>query len=241
LLLLQIIGPHSWIEFEMNSRQRLIIRTGMPSLGNAGRARFAPLLLSLALATVSHTAFAGLYKCKNAQGKVIYSDTPCSIQAAAKPDEGSANAGSRPAPGDAGKLTEKQIRGLMAEYDTAAKRLDANAMVSLLSDDAMIEIYVRRAGGTGRRTFRKYEYAKFLRNGLDDISDYASRRENINIALSPSGVQAEVNSRISEDWRQGGQMLTAASDEQYLIELRDGKPRFVWVHVTSTGEPRTKK
>jgi ketosteroid isomerase-like protein len=225
----------------MISRQRPIIRTDTPSLCGAARSRFTSLLLSLALATVSHTAVAGLYKCKNAQGKVIYSDTPCSIQAAASPDEGRANAGSRPGPGDAGKLTEKQIRGLMTEYDTAAQRLDANAMLSLLSDDAMIEIYVRRAGGTGRRTFRKYEYAKFMRNALDNISDYASRRESMHIALAPSGMQAEVNSRISEGWRQSGQMLTMASDGQYLIELRAGKPRFVWVHVTSTGEPHAKQ
>ena len=221
----------------MNSRQRSIICTGM-AWCNAGRARFACLLLTLVLAALSHTAFGGLYKCKSAQGKVLYSDTPCSIQAAASPAEDRANAGSRPGPGDAGTLTEKHIRALMTEYDKAAKRLDANAMLGLLSDDAMIEIYVRRAGATGRRTFRKYEYAKFLRDSLDDISDYASRRESMHIALVPSGMQAEVNSRINADWRQAGQMLTMASDEQYLIELRDGKPRFVWVHVTSTGEPR---
>ena len=61
------------------------------------------------------------------------------------------------------------------------------------------------------------------------------------IAIAPNGLQGEVNSHINEAWREGGQLLTVASDEQYLVELRGGTPRFVWVHVSATGEPRIKK
>ena len=140
-----------------------------------------------------------------------------------------------------GTLTEKQIRGLIAEHDNAMKRLDADTALQLISDDARIEVYLRRAGATGRRTFRKDEFAVFMRNSFrDSISAYAVRRESLHIAVAPNGLQGEVNSHINEDWREGGQSLTMASDEQYLVELRGGKPRFVWIHVSATGEPRLK-
>jgi Domain of unknown function (DUF4124) len=223
----------------MNLRQRPTARTA-PASRSPGYGRLAYVTLTLVLAAASQVAVAGLYKCRNANGTVIYADAPCSFEAAASSTARNEDGGAS-SPPPAGGLTEKQVRALMTEYDNAARRLDADAMLGLLSDDARVEIYVRRAGATGRRTFRKNEYAKFMRDALSGVSGYASRRENLHIALAPTGMQAEVNSRISEDWRQAGQALTRVSDEQYLIELRDGKPRVVWVHVTSTGEPRVKK
>jgi hypothetical protein len=211
----------------------------MGSLGSLAASHFgglAGLVLALMLAASSQPAFAGLYKCKNAEGKVIYSDKPCSVQAMA-PDD-------RPAKSDgiAGTLTERQIRGLIAEHDNAMRRLDADTALQLLSDDARIEVYLRRAGATERRTFRKDEFAVFMRNSFrDSISAYAVRRDSVHIAIAANGLQGEVNSHINEDWREGGQLLTMASDEQYLVELRGGKPRFVWIHVSATGEPRVKK
>jgi hypothetical protein len=188
------------------------------------------------LAASSQPAFAGLYKCKNAEGKVIYSDKPCSVQAIAPDDRSAKSAGTD------GALTEKQIRGLIAEHDDAMRRQDADTALQLISDEARIEVYLRRAGATGRRTFHKDEFAVFMRNSFrDSISAYAVRREGVHIAIAPNGLQGEVNSHINEDWREGGQLLTMASDEQYLVELRGGKPRFVWIHVSATGEPRVKK
>jgi hypothetical protein len=224
-------------EIGMDSVLRVPIRMGSVGLLAASRfGSFAGLALALMLAASSQPALAGLYKCKNAEGKVIYSDKPCTGQATA-PDD-------RPAKSDAsaGTLTEKQIRGLLAEHDNAMKRLDADTALQLISDDARIEVYLRRAGATGRRTFRKDEFAVFMRNSFrDSISAYAVRRESVHIAIAPSGLQGEVNSHINEDWREGGQLLTMASDEQCLVELRGGKPRFVWIHVSATGEPHVKK
>jgi uncharacterized protein DUF4124 len=220
----------------MDFVQRLPIRMGSVGLlATSHFGSFAGLVLGLMLAASSPPALAGLYKCKNAEGKVIYSDKPCSVQAIA-PDN-------RPAKSDgiAGALTEKQIRGLIAEHDAAMKRLDADTALQLISDDARIEVYLRRAGATGRRTFRKDEFAVFMRNSFRDISGYAVRRESVHIAIAPNGLQGEANSHINEEWREDGQFLTMASDEQYLVELRAGKPRFVWIHVSATGEPRVKK
>lgn len=216
-------------------------RTATGSRPAVALAHLTCLFLTLAVGFASHAASPGFFKCKNAQGKVIYSDTPCSTQFAAGSGEGASGAGSRPRSGDAGALTEKQIRAMLLEYDHAMQRLDADAVLGLMSDDARVEVYLRRGGATGRRSFRKNEYAKFMRDSLRDISEYTSRRESLHVAVSPNGMQGEVNSRISEDWRQAGQALTMASDEQYLVELREGKPKFVWVHVSATGEPRVKR
>lgn len=220
----------------MDSVQRLPVRVeSVGSLAASHLGGIAGLVLVLMLAASSQPALAGLYKCKNAEGKVIYSDKPCSVQAIANDD--------RPAKstGTGTTLTEKQIRVLIAEHDDAMKRLDADTALQLISDDARIEVYLRRAGATGRRTFHKDEFAVFMRNSFGDISAYAVRRESVHIAIAPNGLQGEVNSHINEEWREGGQLLTMASDEQYLVELRGGKPRFVWIHVSATGEPRVRK
>ena len=220
----------------MDSGQPLPIR--MASVGALAAPRsggLAGLVLAVLLAASSQPAFAGLYKCKNTQGKVIYSDKPCSVQAIA-PDDRPAKSAST-----AGTLTEKQLRGLITEHDNAIKRLDADTALQLISDDARIEVYLRRAGATGRRTFRKDEFAVLMRNSFRDISAYTVRRESVHIAIAPNGLQGEVNSHITADWRAGGQLRTMAADEQYLVELRGGKPRFVWIHVSATGEPRVKK
>ena len=124
----------------------------------------------------------------------------------------------------------------MAASDQATKRLDVDAMMRFFADDAQIEIVTRVGKRTGRRSLRKRELAAIAKRHRDDFAGYTLRRERMLIDITPSGTQAEVRSTLIESWREGVQTVTKTTEEQNLIELRDGKPQIVYAYtITNTG------
>jgi len=180
----------------------------------------------LVLATPVASSCASLHKCLDAHGNVGYSDTFCAGQ---RPQDSLA-----PAQRTA-ILTSKQIQAMLAASDQATARLDVEKMMSFFSDDARIEIVVRKGNRTGRRTLRKRELAQMAKRHKDDTSGYSLRREGMLIDITPSGTQAEVRSTLIQTWRAGDHAVTMTSDEQHLIEVRDGKPQIVYAYTITNG------
>jgi hypothetical protein len=167
----------------------------------------------------------GLYKCQKAQGQIVYSDKPCGAQAFV---DSHSRADSQPEVGPPlGNITRTQLEQMLMAYDAAARRLDVDGMLPFLAEELTIEMVARTPDGMVRHVMRKLEFGKRMRIRAGDISDYSSRRENLLFSITPSGAQAEISSTLIENWRQSGQALNMTSDQQYLVELRDGKLQFI--------------
>jgi hypothetical protein len=183
----------------------------------------------LVLASSLGSAHASAHKCLDVHGNVGYTDTFCLGQAPrndAEPVRDTATA----------RLTTKQIQTMMAASDQATRRLDVDAMMRFFADDAQIEMVTRVGKRTGRRSLRKRELAAIAKRHRDDFAGYTLRRERMLIDITPSGTQAEVRSTLIESWREGAQTVTKTTEEQNLIELRDGKPQIVYAYtITNAG------
>jgi hypothetical protein len=192
-----------------------------------------------ALSASAQAGDSGLYKCQNAQGQIAYSDKPCGAQAFV---DSHSRAGAQPEAGPPlGNITRAQLEQMLAAYDTAARRMDVDAVLPFLAEELTIEMVARTPDGMSRRVMRKAEFAKRMRIRAGDISDYSSHRENLQFSITPSGAQAEISSTLVENWRQNGQALNMISDEQYLVELRDGKLQFIAMYQIAPARQRAPK
>lgn len=187
----------------------------------------ARLALALILIGAAAKAWA-MTKCVDAQGRVSYSDTLCPTRVLQAQDDA----------GSGRKITKREVEAMIAASDQAQRRFDVDAMMSFFADDAQIEVVVRSGHRTGRRALRKPELAVIAKRHRDDFTDYKFQRQNTLIEISPNGMQAEVRSTLIETWRSGGQMVTMTSEEQDLLELRNGKLRVVQAYSITDGGPR---
>jgi len=178
-------------------------------------------------------ADASLHKCVDADGKTTYSDALC---------PGSRHS-ERPgaAPDSSRRISSKQIEAMIAASDEAARRMDLDQIMSYYAEDATIEMVTRVGHRTGRQFMRKKELAAIAKRHKDDVTEYRMRREKVIIDIAPTGTQAEARSMLIEDWRQNGQPLTMTSEEQNLIELRDGKLQIVHSYVITDGGPKERR
>jgi ketosteroid isomerase-like protein len=178
-------------------------------------------------------ADASLHKCIDAGGKITYSDALC---------PGSRHS-ERPPPttDNARRITSEQIKAMIAASDEATRRMDLDKIMSYYAEDATIEMVTRVGHRTGRQFMRKKELAAIAKRHKDDVTEYHMRREKLAIDIASSGMQAETRSTVIEDWRQNGQSVTMTSEEQNLIELRDGRLQIVHSYVISDGGPRERR
>lgn len=179
------------------------------------------------------SAEASLHKCVDAQGKITYSDTLC-------PE--TRNSQRPPAGSDSPRrISTDQIKAMIAASDDATRRMDVDKIMSYYAEDATIEFVIRVGHRTGRQFMRKKELAAIARRHKDDVKEYHMRRENLAIDVASTGTQAEMRSTVIEDWRDNGRPVTMTSEEQNLIEMRDGKLQIVHSYVISDGGPKERR
>jgi ketosteroid isomerase-like protein len=179
------------------------------------------------------SAEASLHKCVDGQGQITYSDTLC---------PGTRNS-QRPPAGSYGprRISTDQIKAMIAASDDATRRMDVDKIMSYYAEDATIELVTRVGHRTGRQFMRKKELAAIAKRHKDDVKEYRMRRENLAIDVTSTGTQAEMRSTVIEDRRDNGRPLTMNSEEQKLIELRDGKLQIVHSYVISDGGPKERR
>jgi len=183
------------------------------------------LLLLLAL-----PANARMHKCIDAQGKVTYSDTLCPETRQAERTTAAIESPKR--------ITRERVESLMAAADDAGRRKDVDKIMSYYAEDATVEVVVRLAHRTGRQTFRKRDLYEMAKRHKAEWSEYNARRENVAVEIARSGAQAEIRSKLVESWAQNGKRFMMASEEQHLLELREGGLLIVRSNVSTEGGPK---
>ena len=188
-------------------------------------ARAIAIAACLAVPCAGH---AQLFKCFDEKGRVTYSDAPC---VSVVPP--------RPGPGAVGKINREQALAFMTSFDKALARVDLDRVIEHFADDALIQVQVKsqRSGGSG--TIGKAEFRRLLREAKDSFWDYRLQRNIVEVRLTADGSQAEVQSEVTEWWKDPGGAMTVKSKETYTIEMRAGKPRATALHVvTRDPEPQ---
>jgi len=198
-----------------------------------GIARAAALCTSAMLMLLAAPADARPQKCIDAKGKVMYSDTICPEARQAGRTTAAIESPRR--------ITRERVESLIAASDDAGRRKDIDKIMSYYAEDATVEIVVRLGHRTGRQTFRKRDLYEMAKRHKAEWSEYNARRENVAIDIAPSGAQAEIRSKLVESWAQNGKRFTVASQEQQLLELREGSLQIVRSNVITEGEPKEQR
>jgi ketosteroid isomerase-like protein len=190
-------------------------------------ARAAALAACLALPCMGH---AQLYKCFDEKGRITYSDSPCI-----------SSVPPHPGPGEVGKVTREQALAFMASFDRALARVDFDRVIAHFADDALIQIQVKSQRSGGSATIGKAEFRRLLRQARNSFWDYRLQRTIVEVKVMSDGSQAEVESDLTEWWKDPGGAVTVKSKETYTVEMRAGGPRATALHVvTRDPEPQVK-
>jgi ketosteroid isomerase-like protein len=198
-------------------------------IGKSTRAvHTAAIAACLVLPGIGH---AQMFKCFDATGQITYSDSACV-----------SSVPQRPGQAEIGTINRQQALGFMASFDKALARLDFERMLDHFADDAVIHVRVKSQRGGGSMAVGKAEFRRRLYEAKDRLWDYRLQRSNVEIKVLPDGTQAEVQSDLTEWWRDPGGAMTVKSRETYIVELRRGRPKASGLQVvTRDPEPQVRQ
>lgn len=171
------------------------------------------------------------YKCFDERGRITYSDAPCISAVPPRPDAS-----------EIGPITREQALAFMASFDNALARLDLERVLDHFADDAVVQIRIKSQRAGGSVTAGKAEFRRLLFAAKDGFWEYRLRRANVEVKVLPDASQAEVESELTEWWRDPGGAMTAKSREVYVVEMRRGRPKATALHVdTRDPEPQIRQ
>ncbi|MGH6691782.1 MAG: DUF4124 domain-containing protein, partial [Gammaproteobacteria bacterium] len=162
------------------------------------------MLAVVVLAGVPAHAMADVYTCRDAEGRMVFRDTPCAAAGerrdAAIADPGGAQRRSKRAAAGA-LLDREQVERLVVRFDKAMGKRDAKAVTALLAKDAVVEV----AGEGGRRTesMQPKAYARYLAMAFARPG-YHYEPRTARISLSKSKPRATVTRVVREGALVGG-------------------------------------
>lgn len=185
--------------------------------------RSSAMLAVVALAVVPAHATADVYTCRDAEGRMVFRDTPCAAAgqrrdaAIADPGAGTQRRGKRTAVG--APLERQQVERLVVRFDKAMSKRDAKAVTALLAKDAVVEV----AGESGRRTesMQPKAYARHLA-GAFARPGYLYQPRTPRISLSKSKPRATVTRIVREGALVGGNLVAVEMRERLTVQ-QDGR------------------
>ena len=122
----------------------------------------------------------------------------------------------------ASNLTPEMIEGMILELDRAVVAKDAEAIVSLMSEDVSLAMNITMNGKTKVFEANRKEYLSNLKESWEQFEDYTYTRKNLHITMYNNGAIA--SGVVYETMRIQGQQLSSTTEEEVTIALVGGKP-----------------
>ncbi len=118
-------------------------------------------------------------------------------------------------------------RGWLQQFDRAVAKRNAPAILSLFAPDVKVQATVRtRDGASTMVEFDRDELAQSTVAAAKGLKHYHQRRLTVDATQVPTAQTCEqisVRSAVIEQGVQSGKPYRLEADEEYLLELRDGK------------------
>jgi len=131
----------------------------------------------------------------------------------------------------ASRITERQVRDVLAKATRAANARDVATIMQTLAGDAKVVLDFRGPGGKRQRArMNRDQYEARAREGMRQMEKYAYTREKVDIAIAPDGQSATVKSQVREVAEYRGSTVVAAIDETTTLAFREGKLLITEVH-----------
>ncbi len=187
--------------------------------------RTSTMLAVMALAGLPAQAMAAVYTCTDAEGRMVFRDTPCAAaerrgerrDAAADPGAGVQRRGKRAASG--APLDREQVERLVARFDKAMGKRDAKAVTALLAKDATVQIASK--DGAGAEPMPRKAYARYLAEAFARAG-YLYEPRTARISLSKSKPRATVTRVVREGALVGGRLVAVEMRERLTVQ-QDGR------------------
>jgi hypothetical protein len=180
----------------------------------------------MALAGLPAQAMAAVYTCTDAEGRMVFRDTPCTAaeRRGERRDAGTADSGAgaqrrgKRAASDA-PLDREQVERLVARFDKAMGKRDAKAVTALLAEDATVQIAGK--GGAGVEPMLPKAYARYLAEAFARAG-YLYEPRAARISLSKSKPRATVTRVVREGALVGGRLVAVEMRERLTVQ-QDGR------------------
>jgi hypothetical protein len=184
--------------------------------------RTSTMLAVMALVGLPAQAMAAVYTCTDAEGRMVFRDTPCTAgerrdAATADSGAGTQRRGKRAA-SDA-QLDREQVERLVARFDKAMGKRDAKAVTALLAKDATVQIAGQ--GGAGIEPMLPKAYARYLAEAFARAG-YLYEPRAARISLSKSKPRATVTRVVREGALVGGRLVAVEMRERLTVQ-QDGR------------------
>jgi len=182
--------------------------------------RATALLLAVA-AGVSPAAYAAVYTCTDADGHTVFRDVPCT-RAERNVDVSTPAPKSVPrkrkettASGTEPALDQKKVQRLVARLDVAMGKRNAQAVVAMLAEDAVVEVPADRTGTPSELDRSGYE--RYLAR-VFGATDYAYRAAPARVSVAKRKPRASIVRTIQETVWINGRLAVIEVKERLTIE-----------------------
>jgi len=131
----------------------------------------------------------------------------------------------------AGRITEEQIRQVMAATDTAAINRDTDGIGNYLGEAFVRIIEFPHKQWMAKVTLNKEEYLTLIEDGWKSVREYDYQRDHTEIHIAPDGLSGLSYSTVIENVVQpDGTELTSKFREYATYELENGRPVITLVN-----------
>jgi hypothetical protein len=131
------------------------------------------------------------------------------------------------------KITEAEVRAMLARVEEASKGEDVKAIMSFIANDAEISLTARGPLGSTSRTMGREDYERELKLGMSLTENYNFRTNIRSITISPDGMSAVVEADIFEVVELFGVKATSITKEVSIVQRRDGRIKYVKISAES--------
>lgn len=134
-----------------------------------------------------------------------------------------------------GCVPEAAARDWIARFDSAVEQRDADAVLQMFASEARIEASVRGADGKlVAAQFGRKDFARSVRAVARGLEEYSQRRDTLEVLPQPvvpgqSCATVRLRSQVVEQGKLSGRPYRIEAEEEYLLELREGR----WLAVES--------
>lgn len=179
------------------------------------------LLVTLLLIFTFGISSAAIFKCKNASGKIEYSDKPCKGES--KPQK---SALSKVQLGPIASLSRDSVRRLLAQLESATKLKDADKLISFFTTDVEFLLDFPASLG-GKQRLGLAEYKRQLEQSWAIPGEHSSKLENIRITLADDKHSATVTATAVEALHVNGQLIMQGrTDEKMMVIIDKNKAKI---------------
>jgi len=128
-------------------------------------------------------------------------------------------------------ISEPEVLDLLNKIEAAAKKKDANAVISNISENGQIRATVTASGQTQTLTLSRGQYRSMVQQSFEIGSNYVYNRQNTQVKISADGKTAIATDEVTESMTVNGRAISTVASEVATIGRENGNLVIQYLEV----------